>query len=279
MRRLLTIGIALTAIACGTFLWIYRTAEFSDSTLILGHGGMGIQSALPLDSKASIQNAVSYPIDGVEMDVKMTSDSVLVSFHDDQLAKVSNCSGSIREKTFNELSVCENRTWLNAEPVSSIKEILNSVIAEGTTISFDLKPDSENESYRNVYTQQIANLISEFAQFHFLIESNDEELLTRFDSLQTNAKLFYYCNSISEGIEACNEYGFSGMSIDMKFIEDPTEIERAQNAGFEVMLWGCGSVFSNREALKYRPNIIQTDDIGSMMRILDVSDRPDSDSP
>lgn len=218
-------------------------------------------------------------MDGVEMDVKMTSDSILVAFHDDQLDKVSACSGSIHEKTFNELSVCENRTWLNAEPVSSIKEILNSVIAEGTTISFDLKPDSENESYRNVYTQQIAELISKFAQFHFLIESNDKELLTRFDSLQTNAKLFYYCNSISEGIEACDEYGFSGISIDMKFIEDPSEIVRAQNAGFEVMLWGCGSVFSNREALKYRPDIIQTDDIGSMMRILDVSNRPDSDSP
>lgn len=229
---------------------------------------MGVQSALPLDSKASISKALSYPIHGVEVDVKMTSDAMLVAFHDSKLEEASNCSGSVYDKTFTELRNCENRTRLNAEPISSVEEILNYGITDGTTISLDLKPDSKTEDYKNTFTKQIARLTSKFTQFHFLVESNDKDLLQHLDSMHANAKLFYYCNSISGGTDVCSEHRFTGISIDMKFIADPSEIKSAQNAGFEVMLWGCGSVFSNREALKYRPDIIQTDDIESMMRIL-----------
>lgn len=268
MKRFLTIGIALTAITCGTFLWIYRSVEASKPILILGHGGMGIRSTFPLNSKASISKALSYPIDGVEIDVKMTSDSVLVAFHDDKLQEVSNCFGSIRNKTLQELSNCDNRTWLNAEPISSIEDILKSGISDGTTISFDLKPDSDTEEYRNAYINQIAQLMARFSQFRFLIESNDKRLLSKLTPPHVNAKLFYYSNSISDGIDVCSQYDFNGISIDMKFVSEASEMERAQNAGFEVMLWGCGSVFSNRQALNYKPDIIQTDDIGSMMRIL-----------
>lgn len=249
---------------------MHRPVSTNSEVIILGHGGLGIRSRLPIDSEKSISQALEYPIDGVEIDVKMTQDSVLVSFHADKMESVSDCEGSIYEKRWNELSGCGQRGWFGQQPISAVNDLLQQhQDRPNTIISLDLKPDSENESELRIFTRQIALLVGSYPKFRFLIESNRATLLNDIKTLQPSVETFYYCNDIHEGIEVCNKFGLDGISIDMKFIASVETVRKAQSQGQKVMLWGSGSVFSNRKMLELNPDLVQTDDISSMMRIRD----------
>ena len=111
------------AIAIHSF--IYRPVSIPKHPIILGHGGMGIRSIQPLNSEASLLEAISYPIDGTELDVRMTADCVLVALHDNDLSLSTSCSGSVSSKRYSELIECINSTWLNSSNISSIDSLFH----------------------------------------------------------------------------------------------------------------------------------------------------------
>lgn len=227
---------------------------------------MGIRSLLPLDCKAGIDEALSYPIDGTEMDVQMTRDSVLVAFHDEDLESNTECSGPIHERTFEELHDCHNQGWFTSEPISSLEEILKDR-PQGTTFSLDLKAESDNAKFLNSYTDKLMRLTNRFPQYTFLMESNNESLLNSLKEKGAKADLYFYAQNLETGIKTVLKNGFKGVSIDLKAVDQPVHgVIKGQ--GVRIMLWGCGSAISNRKAVELQPDIIQTDDIPSMCRIL-----------
>lgn len=228
---------------------------------------MGIRSMLPLDSKIGIDEALSYPIEGTEMDVQMTRDSVLVAFHDEDLESNTECSGPISERTFEELHDCHNQGWFTGEPISRLEEILMGR-PQGTTFSLDLKTGSDNDTFSKRYVRQLKRLINGFPQYQFLIESNNVGLLNFIKSDSIRAELFYYAQNLEEGIQTTLNNHFQGVSIDMMSIDQKVH-GTIKVDGVRIMLWGSGSALSNRKALELEPDIIQTDDIPSMCRILE----------
>ncbi|MCF8277245.1 MAG: hypothetical protein K9J17_10975 [Flavobacteriales bacterium] len=258
-------GLALLVFFLAGWIYIHRSIEIENVPIILGHGGMGVRSSIPLDSKRSIQEALSYPINGTELDVKMTHDSVLVSFHDGSLDKATQCSGTVASKTFSELNSCQTSGWFSSEPISDLASILNGNWRDGTIFSLDLKPDEGVDM--KVFVRQLNSITSTFPQYRFLIESQDLQLLSIVKTAGVNAELFYYAHEPTADIDQAVKSNLDGISIEMNLLK-PEDVERAKNAGIKVMIWGCGDVFSNRKALLLSADIIQTDDIASMMRIL-----------
>lgn len=213
---------------------------------------------------------MQHPIDGVEIDVKMTRDSVLVAFHADKLESVSDCSGSVDGKNWDELNRCRQRGWFSKEPISTVDKILRPLIKrKGTIVSLDLKPDTESEPYLKTFTTQITRLIRSYPEIRFLVESNRPELLSSIAKMNERAETFIYCNDMNEGISICQRNGLTGVTIDMKYIQNKELIIHARSQQVKTMLWGCGSVFSNRKALELKPNLIQTDHIRSIVNIRD----------
>ncbi|MHA2425175.1 MAG: glycerophosphodiester phosphodiesterase [Candidatus Thorarchaeota archaeon] len=69
--------------------------------LIMAH--RGDSAAAPENTLLSLRRAVEIGVDFLETDVRLTEDDELVLFHDDDLTRTTGESGSIRDKTLDEL--------------------------------------------------------------------------------------------------------------------------------------------------------------------------------
>lgn len=230
---------------------------------------MGVRSPYNLDSKRSIEVALEYPIDGTEIDVRMTSDNVLIAYHDQEFPVFTGCPGFIWEKTYAEIYACSHGVFHKAAPIEALDTLISEFGKDGTIFSLDLKPDVDSDSLGFAqYRSQIQKLIDQFPQFIFLIESQDLNLLSDLKEMNIRAELFYYAQTGADGIENVTKRQLDGISINAAFISKE-QIYEAQKANIKIMIWGTGSVFSNRKFLDLNADIIQTDAIRSMMIILD----------
>ena len=70
----------------------------------IAHRGLFDNITIPENSLPAFERAVNAGY-AIELDVQMTTDGVLVVFHDDTLDRMTNLTGDIREKTFDEILV------------------------------------------------------------------------------------------------------------------------------------------------------------------------------
>lgn len=246
--------------AVNTFL--NRSIELENTPKILGHGGMGVRSTLPLNSLESVTQAFTHSIDGVEVDIQLTADNQLIAFHDSKLEDNTNCAGFISERTYNQIADCENKTWLRKRRIALLNSILNHV-PTGSTVSLDLKP-SENQK---ALLEQLSNTIAKYDSINFLLESRNTSLLTKCQKALKTAQTFLICDGNDEAIECAVKNSFDGVSIDLKSMKSSIS-EKVKTNRLKLMIWGCGSPISNREAALLNPDLIQTDDIHSAVKIL-----------
>lgn len=260
--------LALLFLIVGLIVWkyVHRPVELEKQPIILGHGGMGVRSPFTLDSKRSVQEALSFPIDGTEIDVRMTADNVLITFHDEEFPIHSGCPGNIWDKTYSDIYECSHGVFHKAEPVDALDTLLMHDWPVGTIFSLDLKIESDIDSLRKtVFTDGIEAVIKQHPQYIFLIESKDIDALLSLKG--TKSKLFYYAEHADLGIAVARKNQLDGISINAGYTSK-TQIKEAQNANIQVMVWGTGSVFSNRKFLELDADIIQTDAIKSMVILL-----------
>lgn len=230
---------------------------------------MGVRHWLPIDSEKSIRKAMSYPIDGTEIDVQMTQDGQLVACHSDSLHSHRGKRGFVSDLLFSELADFQLSGWFSSEPISSLNELIHSEWADSTVFSLDLKPHGLKAPFQmTVFNAAIGRLIAEHPNYRFLIESQDRELLKNLKEQGVNAKFFYYSTSASEAMTTVQQFKLDGVSINMSLIT-AADVRSFHDSSILVMIWGAGDVISNRKGLKMQPDYFQTDDIPSMVRLLD----------
>jgi len=76
---------------------------------IVAHRGAMVTA--PENTLAAFDAALSNPIDGIEFDVQMTKDGVLVLFHDPNLAKINGASKAISDYKYEELRAFDWGSW------------------------------------------------------------------------------------------------------------------------------------------------------------------------
>lgn len=261
---------AVSALVVGLgWLVMHRTVSLEREPLILGHGGMGTRHWLPIDSERSMIKAMSHPVDGVELDVQMTQDGILVACHSDSIISDRGEKRMVADLVFSELADFRIHSWLTSDPVSPLSKLIHSAWPDSTVFSLDLKPYGLNSPFQlEVYRTAIIDLIDLHPNYVFLIESSDAQLLKQLKDEAVDAKLFYYSRSATEDLNMIKQLKLDGISIDLSIISEK-EVRSCQSQGLLVMIWGTGSVFSNRKALEMQPDLVQTDDIPSIMQLLD----------
>jgi glycerophosphoryl diester phosphodiesterase len=80
---------------------------------IVAHRGARVEA--PENTKAAFDRAVSYPIDGIELDVQTTLDGIPVIFHDKFLTKKSDGSRRISDYKYLELSRFDWGAWFSED--------------------------------------------------------------------------------------------------------------------------------------------------------------------
>ena len=96
----------------------------------LGHGGMGISNLYPSNSAESILNCLYLGATGTEIDIQMTSDGVLVLFHDEELIYSSLSGYPAEKKSDNSIGFNISKLPKTTNEIGFLKFKLNQPTAE-----------------------------------------------------------------------------------------------------------------------------------------------------
>jgi glycerophosphoryl diester phosphodiesterase len=81
--------------------------------LVFAH--RGASGRLPENTIPAFQMAADMGVDGLELDIHSTVDGVLVTAHDEELDRISDGTGLIREKTWAEVRQADAGYWFSAD--------------------------------------------------------------------------------------------------------------------------------------------------------------------
>lgn len=241
------------------------TPKEMESIVALGHGGMGINSSFPLNSAESINKCLALGLDGSELDVQMTSDGVLVAFHDMDLADATQLEGRIHANTWAALQEAEYKSVLrNHCLLVSLDDLFSGIDKpQDFHFTFDCKLHRVGTEEAE-YHQQFSHALKEVLQKHALgpkiaIESQNVSFLQSCAIDMPQCAFYYYPESYKVGAETASIHGFDGITIDADKITE-AEVAQAHQMGLKVALWNVKSGADNWKAINKRPDFIQSDD-------------------
>ncbi|MBR5753331.1 MAG: hypothetical protein IKX83_02475 [Clostridia bacterium] len=111
------------------------------TTKILGHRGANRRA--PQNTIPAFRAAIEHGADGVEFDVQMSSDGVLVICHNFTVDATSNGTGRIDGKTFAQLRALDFGSWFSAEfagtQIPTLEETLDCV-KDMEVLNVEIKP-------------------------------------------------------------------------------------------------------------------------------------------
>ncbi|MDD3020075.1 MAG: glycerophosphoryl diester phosphodiesterase [Alphaproteobacteria bacterium] len=109
---------------------------------IIGH--RGAKAYAPENTIESIQTAADMGCKWVELDVKLTKDSVPVIFHDDDLDRTTNGHGPIAEMKYADLCDLEAGSWFSDSfsgiKIPTLEEAIEIILQRDLGVNLEIKP-------------------------------------------------------------------------------------------------------------------------------------------
>lgn len=243
----------------------------------LGHAGMGISNLYPSNSAESILNCLNLGATGSEVDVQMTSDGELVLFHNESLDGATNATGFVNSQTWDEIKHAEyDETPYSNYKLVRLSDFLENIDhPENYIFTLDIKLYTESGDYPNFFdqfTDAIVDLFDEFNLYnHVFIESQSTDFLSLLQSKANNIGLYYYPQTFEDGFNTAVAFNLKGISISTLSISKE-QIDQAHEAGIFVTVWNTQSEDDNIEAIHKNPDMIQTDRVNHLVKLLTEHD-------
>lgn len=148
--------------------------------LIAAHrGGAGLW---PENSLTAFRNAIRLPVDLIEFDVHRSKDGLLVVHHDATLDRMTDGSGPLADKSWDELcSVTINGT--DGEPLPLLDELVALIAPTRIDLRLEFKCRADGSRYAGIEAETIA-LLRDAAMLHRTIFTSFQ-----WDTLETALSL------------------------------------------------------------------------------------------
>jgi glycerophosphoryl diester phosphodiesterase len=239
-----------------------------------GHAGMGNRSTYPINSYESLSKCLNFGADGTELDVQMTKDSILIAFHDENLASSTNISGLVHSLNWAEIKNARytNINYANYSIITLDQLFSNTKYLYAYDFTFDVKlyPGNNNvNKYYNTYVNQIDKIIGKYNLLNnTFIESHNEDFLKLLQEKNSSYKLFINPVSFENGLETAKKMNLFGITISTENITN-NQIDIAHDNNLFVAIWSIHSTKGNKNGIRKNPDFIQTDKIKNLIDLLD----------
>lgn len=264
--------ILISVISCGKEEFDILNLN-GNKIIALGHAGMGSGDTYPMNSYESILKCLNLGMDGTELDVQMTKDSVLVAYHDQDLSENSNIDGLINSLNWHDIknAYYTQTPYLNYS-IISLEELFSNIDnLHKYKFTFDCKLYTNNINANQFYTSYInavVNIIQKYnLENNVYIESQSEVFLRLFKNLNPDYKLFIYSSSFESGLDIALSLDLFGLTMSIRDISKD-QIEIAHNNNLWVAIWNIHSESDNIEAINMNPDFIQTNEVKSLVELL-----------
>ena len=127
-------------------------------------------------------NALNNGYDGVELDVRLTRDNEVVVIHDEDINRVSNGKGKVRDMTLTRLKRFNCGTLLKRERISTLDEVLNK-LSPSSIIIIELK-DEQNKN--NILANKVLKIIEKYPNLDIWLKSFSKEIVNKLQEYSQN---------------------------------------------------------------------------------------------
>ncbi len=109
---------------------------------VIGH--RGAKAYAPENTLESIRTAASLGVAWVELDVKLTKDSVPIIFHDEELDRTTNGTGLVAQTKYEDLRDLDAGSWFGdsfvAARIPTLEQALDEIVKAGMGRTLEIKP-------------------------------------------------------------------------------------------------------------------------------------------
>lgn len=157
--------------------------------MTINYAHRGASAYYPENTMISFEKALEMGATGIETDVQVTKDGVLVLIHDEMVNRTTNGEGFVKDYTYKELNKLDAGSWMGEEfegtKIPTVEELIYLTLDKNIIINFELK--NGIVIYEDI-EQKLIDLI-------YKHKINRKVILSSFNHYSI-AK----CNKISKGI-------------------------------------------------------------------------------
>lgn len=271
MKTLYLIILFFVFISCTKDDPVFKLENLNNNTIgCFGHAGMGFYSFYPPNSLPGLLSCLNRGADGIEMDICMTKDSVLVITHSgNDLSHSTSCSGNIKELNWNEICNCniDSKFLKNTKLISLEDFILKLENPQKFIFTWDIKLSNFNQEYYCIFARTIIHLMNKYnLNQNVFIENPFADFLVQIKIRNNNARLFLLAEDFENGLLHVQQNNFYGLSMHTNKVTG-SQVKEAHNKNVFVTIYGVQTEKENYEAVEKCPDFIQTDDINYLLKI------------
>jgi len=245
---------------------------------VLGHRGMGSNDGgnpHAENSLGSFLAALQAGADGVELDVQLTSDAVMVVAHDEELDRTTTCTGCFIDRTLAELDACEAHAedpTQDLQPIPTLEEVVDALPVDAF-LEIEAKGfDVPGSSCRGPYADEAAVAA---AKAEALVAFVDErglldrvhltsfvpEAVARVEDLapEIDTGLLWYTGVVDDMVTLALDAGVDAMDVHQAVLYADTTAEAFALAGLRLWTWGVVTEADVDRVLAHQPEEIITD--------------------
>ena len=157
--------------------------------MTINYAHRGASAYYPENTMLSFEKALEMGATGIETDVQLTKDGVLVLIHDEMVNRTTNGEGFVKDYTYRELNKLDARAWKGEEfagaKIPTVEELIYLTLDKNVIVNFEIKngiviyEDIEQKLIDIIYKHKI----------------NRKVILSSFNHYSIDK-----CNKISKGI-------------------------------------------------------------------------------
>ena len=249
---------------------------------LIGHGGSGFErftNQLQSNSMPSIQYATEVmQVDGIEIDIQFSSDTVPLLYHDELLNSSTNCDGYVFQRSWQSLSTCYYND-LPADQLSKDNHLVSleqlftytSSLSNPPRVYLDLKilNSADVRPTNETFSTILSDLIKNYNATNYVrIISPDTSFLNTYKQIQPAIELFLDTKVVDQNLGVASSIGLTGFTTSNAAVSE-AQVEAAHAANLEVIIFGLKSRQGHRVALLKSPDGIMTDNVLLLKKMLE----------
>jgi len=237
---------------------------------IYGHAGTTLadeRAVFPPNSEESILYALdALNADGIETDVQLTKDSILVIYHNEDLSSNANLSGCVNDFNWNEIATAE---YYGNHRILKLSEVIQWAIDRNKLLYLDIKPYNfcaersiDFEAFNLALATNLEGLSSDqknkisinCRKFELLAAIEDPNIITCFET-----------ENIDLGVFLCQTYGVDKLMIRLSAFDDQIKI-KLDNLGINYCISGLKTNAEIKAAALFNPKEVITDNLAATQK-------------
>jgi glycerophosphoryl diester phosphodiesterase len=232
----------------------------------------GASGLAPENTRAAFQLALEAGVDGIEVDVQLTGDRQLVICHDEEISRVSNGRGKIRDYTLEALNRFDFGSWFDAryggQKIMLLDDLFNLVRGRETMINVEIKGDPGDHP---LLVEKLALLLERYQmEWRVIVSSFFHSALSLFRqrSPRTSLGVLYECGPLEPWLMA-ESVGAGALHPRWRFVTQEL-VAQAHERGYRINAWTLDSAGDLEQAMEWQVDGIVTNNPDLAIRIREI---------